>query len=82
MWISRTESNCHGDIYQGNICLGDICPYQEYHSCQWPNFDDTFNVAYIEHLEQIPNIKLTFVLGAFLHIRNISAVTDPMLTKL
>ena len=23
---SRTDSNYHGDICPGNICLGDICP--------------------------------------------------------
>ena len=35
-----------------------------------------------EYLEQIPNAMLTFVKATFVHIRNISAVTDPMLTKL
>ena len=30
---SRTDSNYHGDICPGNICLGDICPYQEYLNC-------------------------------------------------
>ena len=40
--ISRTESNCYGDICPGNICPGDICPYQEYLSCYWPNFNVSF----------------------------------------
>ena len=33
-------TNCHYDICPGNICLGDICPYQEYLSCYWPDFLD------------------------------------------
>ena len=39
---SWTDSNCHVDICPGNIWLGDICPYQEYLSCYWPNSDQTF----------------------------------------
>ena len=56
------------------------------------NFDKTLNVVSWEHLEQIPTIQLTFVQatfvqatfvhGTFVHIRNISAVTDLILTKL
>ena len=51
------------------------------------DFDKTLKVASWEHLEQISTIKLTFVqaifvLVAFVHIRNISAVTDPILMKL
>ena len=34
---SWTDSNCHSDI-----CPGNICPYKEYLSCYWPNFDQTF----------------------------------------
>ena len=69
------------DICPGIICPGDICPYQEYLSCYWPDFDETLKVASWEHLEQILTIKLTFfqaafVLGMFVHIRNISADTD------
>ena len=60
---------------------------RQYLSYYGPNFDETLKVASWEHLEQIPTIKLTFVqatfvLATFIHIRNISAVTDPMLTKL
>ena len=46
----------------------------------------------MDHLEQIPTVTLTivqatfvlatFVLATFVHIRNISAVTDSILTKL
>ena len=74
---SRTNSNCHGDICPGNICPGNICPYEEYLSCYWPNFDETLQVGYWEHLEKIPTVKVTFVqivfvLVTFVHIRNIS----------
>ena len=72
-----------------NICPGDICPYQEYLKCYLPDFDETLKVASWEHLEQIPTIKLafvqeifvlaTFVQVTFVHIRNISTVTDPIL---
>ena len=60
---------------------------QQYLSCFWPGFDETLKVASWELLEQIPTSKLTFVqaifvLATFVHIRNISAVTDPILTKL
>ena len=30
---STTKSNCHGDI-----CPGNICPYQQYLSCYWSSF--------------------------------------------
>ena len=58
---SRTDTNYQVNICPGNICPSGICPYQEYLSCYWPNFDETFNVVSWEHLEQIPTIKLTFV---------------------
>ena len=50
-------------------------------------FDKTLKECFWEHLEQIPTITVTFVhtifvLAIFFHIRNISAVTDPILTKL
>ena len=43
-------------------------------------------VASREHIEQIPSTKLTivqetFVMVTFVHMRNISAVTDPILMK-
>ena len=60
---------------------------QQYFSCYWPNFDKILNVGSCEHLEQIPTVRVTFVLTTFVlttyvHIRNISAVTDPILMKL
>ena len=39
---SSTDANCHGNICPGKICPGDIYPYQDYLSCYWPNFDQTF----------------------------------------
>ena len=79
---SRTDSNCHGNIYPGSIC-----PYKEYLNCYWPDFDDTLKVASWQHLEQISTIELTFVhatfvLVTFVHIGNISTVTDPILMTL
>ena len=70
-----------------NICPGDICPYQEYLGFYWPDFDETLKVASRDPLEQIPSIKLafvqvTFTLVTFVHIRNILAVTDSILSKL
>ena len=74
-------------VWEVPNCPDDICPYLEYLSCYLPDFDETFNVASWEHLEHIPTIKLTFVkatfvLETFVHIRNISAVTDLILMKL
>ena len=83
---SWTDFNCYSDIRSGNICPGDICSYQEY-LWYWPNFDQTLNLGSWEHLKEIPTVtvtfdKATFVLATFVHIRNISAVIDPILTKL
>ena len=82
LWTFRTDSNCQGDICLRNICPRNICPYQEYLSCYWPDFDETLNVGSCEHLEHIPTVSVTFVLVTFVHIRNISAVNDPILMKL
>ena len=76
-----------GDICAVNICPADICPFQEYFSCYWPNFDETLKVGSCERQEQIPTVMVTFVqatfvLATFVHIRNISGVTDPILMKL
>ena len=51
----------------------------------WPNFNPITGTW--DHLEQIPAVTMTFVkatfdLGTFVHIRNISPVTDPILIKL
>ena len=79
---SRTDSNYQVDIFTGNIC-----PYHDYLSCYWPDFAETLKVGSCEHLEQIPTVRVTFVhvtfvLATFVHIRNISAVTNPILMKL
>ena len=59
----------------------------QYLSCYLPDFDETSNIGSWEHLEQSPTVMVTlvqatFVLATFVHIRNISAVTDPILMKL
>ena len=78
--------------FQSIICPRNICPYQEYLSCYWPDFDETLQVGSWEHLEKLPTVTVTFVqailvqatfvLVTFVHIRNISAVTDTIWTKL
>ena len=35
------DANCHGDIYPGNIC-----PYQQFLSCYWSDFDQTFRTQF------------------------------------
>ena len=40
-----TYTNCHSDI-----CPGNICPYQGYFSCYWPNFNQTFLTQLFESL--------------------------------
>ena len=56
---------------------------QQYLSGYRPNFDETLNLGSWEHLEHIPAIMGTFVQATFaqvtfVHIRNISTVTDLM----
>ena len=46
LWTSRIDSDCHGDI-----CPGDINPYQDYLSSYWPDLDETLKVYSCEHLE-------------------------------
>ena len=58
-----------------------------YLSSYWPDFDQTLKVGSWDPLEQIPTVMMTFVqatfvLATFVHISNISAVDDPILTKL
>ena len=60
---------------------------QQYLNCYWPDFDETLKVGSCERLEQIPTVMVifvqtTFVLATFVHIRNISALTYPILMKL
>ena len=59
---------------------------RQYLSYHWPHFDQTLKIGYWDHLEQILSVAVTFVqatfvLVTFVHIRNILAVTDPILTK-
>ena len=56
-----TYSNCHYDIFSGNICPCDICPYQEYLSCHWPDVDQTLKVGPWDHLKHIPTVTVTFM---------------------
>ena len=80
---SLTDANGYGygGICPVNICPGHICPYQEYFSCHLPNFYQTLKAGFWEHLEQIQPVMVTFVQVTFVHIRNILAVTYPILTK-
>ena len=52
-----------------------------------PGWAETLTIGSWDYLEQIPTVtvtvvKATFVRMTFVHIRNISAVTYPILTKL
>ena len=81
-----TDANRHADIYPSNICPRNICPYKEYLSWYWPDFDQTLQEGSWDHLSQIPTVTVTFVHATFVletlvHIRNISAVTDQILTR-
>ena len=67
--------------------ISDICPYQQYLSCYWPDLDQTLNKGFWEQIQQITTVpttfvQATFVLGTFVHISNISAVTGPIWIKL
>ena len=60
---------------------------QPQHNTTHLDFDETLKIGSWELLEQIPTVKLTFVqatfiLVKFVHIRNISAVTGMIWTKL
>ena len=81
-----TDANRHTDIYPSNICFRNICPYKEYLSWYWPDFDQTLKEGSWDHLSQIQTVTVTFVHATFVletlvHIRNISAVTDQILTR-
>ena len=60
----------------------------EYLSCYWPDFDKNLKLGSWEHLEKFPTVTVTFVQTTFVlatfivDIRNNSAVTDLILTKL
>ena len=60
---------------------------QQYLSCYWDDFDQTWNIGSWEHLKQIPTVMVTFVsatfvLATFVHIKNNSAVAESIWTKL
>ena len=64
---------------QATIVLATFvhCPYQEYLSCYWPDFDQTLKEGSWDHLRQIPTVKVTFVqatyvMATFVHTSNIS----------
>ena len=70
-----------------HICPANICPYQQYLSFYCPDLDQTLNKGSWEYLQQITIVTTTFVqasfvLGTFVHISNISAVTAPIWIKL
>ena len=67
---------------QATFVLATFVHNQEYLSCYWPNFDQTSKVDCWDHLEMIPTVMAPFVQAIFVHIRNISAVIDPILAKL
>ena len=47
---SRTDSKYQVNICPGSISSWDICPYQEYLSSYWLNFDQTLNVGSWDNL--------------------------------
>ena len=60
---------------------------QQYLSCYYPDIDETLKIDSWEHLEKITTVMMTsvqaaFVLATFVHIKSISALTDPILMKL
>ena len=56
---------------------------QQYLSCYLPHFDQNLKVGSWDHPNvRVTFVQVTFVLATFVDIRNISAVTDPILMKL
>ena len=45
-----TDAKWHNNICPGNIFPGNICQYQEYISCCWPNHDQTFCTQFFADL--------------------------------
>ena len=80
----RTDYNKHGDICPGNICPYNICQYHEYLSFNWPNFDHTLKNRLLGQMPTLSVIlvQAKYVLATFVHIINILAVNDSILTKL
>ena len=40
--VKTSSYQKHFTLFPGMICPGDICPYQQYLSCYWYDFDQTF----------------------------------------
>ena len=85
-----TGKKMHGNLSMQHLSLRHLsisAIYQQYLSCYWFDFDQILNVGSRDLYEHIPTVTMTsvqaiFVLATFVHIRNISAVTGPILTKL
>ena len=71
---SLTNANCNTDICPGKICSCNICPYPEYLSCYWPEFDQTLKVGSWDLFEHIPTVIMIFV-----HISTISWISQLLL---
>ena len=56
-----TYFNCNGDIFLGKICPSDVCPYQQYISWYWPDFDQILKVGSCDLFGHIPTVTVTFV---------------------
>ena len=60
---SRTDSNYQVGICPGNICSCDICPYPEYLSCYWLNFEQTLKEG------SQKKYWLEFIRGRYVHLK-------------
>ena len=61
----RTYPNCHNEICPGNISPCNICPYPEYLSYYWIDFDKALKVGSWELIEHILTVKMTFVQATY-----------------
>ena len=84
-----TQPQCNCWVLRENDFIPPTTQTQcwQYLSCYCPDVDQTLRVGSMENLEQIPTVMMTFVQATFVgttfvHISNISAVADPILTKL
>ena len=70
-------------IYPCNICPCDICPYQEYLSCQWPDFETSLANYYpftLDNLRQLSNGHFSMQHLSLLHL-SISGISQLSLTQ-
>ena len=64
-----TDSNSNSDICQGNICPGDIYPYQEFLIYYWPNACPGDICPYQEYLSYYwPNFHRTLKVGSDIYM--------------